>query len=129
MLTGRAIYWTMFNLTFFVIPILQAYVDSGYFTAWERFKKALRRNVIYYAGLGVLGAVLLFWIAIQRGWRNVDDIMGFAMAGANLFGLSIVVVLLAFGLVELPRHVWHLGNRQRSLRYIEFQVGRMNGCA
>ena len=45
------------------------------------------------------------------------------MAGANLFGLSIVVVLLAYGLAELPRHLWHLGNRARSLRYLEFQVG------
>ena len=72
----RAIYWTMFNLTFFVIPIIQGYIDSGYFTPWERFKKAIRRNVVYYVGLGIVGLILLVWIGIQRGWKNSYAIHG-----------------------------------------------------
>lgn len=112
----------MFNLTFFVIPILQAYVDNGYFSPVERFKKALRRNVIYYICLALVGLVVLAAVAVKKGLRNVGDILGFAMAGANIFGLSIVVVLLAYGLVELPKHLWHISDRRRSLKYLEFRV-------
>ena len=115
----------MFGLTFFIIPMVQSYVDSGYFTVKERLKKALRRNVIYYCILGAIGIVLLFVIAFQNGWREISDIQGFAMAAANIFGLSIVVVLLAYGLLELPRHLWHESNQQRSLKYLQFMAPKV----
>lgn len=47
------------------------------------------------------------------------------MALANLWGLSLVTVFLSFGLVELPRHLWHLANYERLLRFLEFQAPRL----
>ena len=69
----RTLYWIMFCLTWFMLPIIQAYCDSGYFTPWERFKKALRANFIYYLSLGSVGVAVLVWIAIKYGLGDRCD--------------------------------------------------------
>lgn len=66
----KTIYWLMFNLTIFVIPLVSSYADSGYFSAWERFKKSLRANVIYYASIGAVGLLILAWIVLKSGFRD-----------------------------------------------------------
>jgi hypothetical protein len=137
----RTLYWIMFCLTWFMLPIIQGYCDSGYFTPWERLKKALRANFIYYLSLGSVGVCVLVWIAVKYGLGDrcgfgvnfggsytSAAMLGFVMALANLWGLSLVVVFLAFGLIEVPRSIWHTSDRRRSLKYHAFRVRSFRCC-
>lgn len=68
--TWRTIYWMMFLLTFLVIPMVQAYCDSGYFTHWDKLKKAVRANLIYYGVLVVVGLIGLAVLGIGGGFSD-----------------------------------------------------------
>jgi hypothetical protein len=37
------------------------------------------------------------------------------------------VVLLSFGIVQIPRSFWNLGDRRRTLRMLEFQATQIKG--
>ncbi|KAI3639617.1 hypothetical protein MIR68_002311 [Amoeboaphelidium protococcarum] len=121
----RSIYWTMFLLTFVIVPLIQAFCDSGYFSAYERFKKAVRVNVIYYVVIGGLGIVGIIILWTTGGINDPNALLNLAMTAANLFGLSLVILLLSNGLIEVPRSLWHSGNRARMLRYMEFQAPKI----
>lgn len=58
----QTLYWTMFCLTWFIIPILQSWMRSGEITFKKRFLAAVRENVIFYVVAGVIGAILLLYI-------------------------------------------------------------------
>ena len=62
------VYWTSFNLTWFVIPIMTGftrwvkvfkYIRSGEFTFWRKILTAIKENLIFYAILGCVGAVFI----------------------------------------------------------------------
>ena len=61
-------------------------------------------------------------IAIQKGFKDPKALQGFVMALANMFGLSLLVIFLSHGLIEVPRSLWYLADRKRTLRYCEFKV-------
>ncbi|KAJ3370583.1 LMBR1 domain-containing protein 2 [Allomyces arbusculus] len=119
----QAIYWTLFFLTWFTIPILQSATDSGGFTAAQSFRKAIRYNAWYYSVLGIVGAVLLTVLAV---WRGLDfaSLKGFLMAISNAYGLLLVVLFMSYGLVDIPRELWHAADVRRSLSMLEYRAPR-----
>jgi hypothetical protein len=126
----RTIYWTSFSLTMFILPMLQSYCDSGYFTSFEKFKKAVRANVLYYSILGVVGIIGL--IVLLATFQPDKDkvtrqqaIVGLLMALSNLYGLSLTVILLAFGLVHVPRNLWRNASWKYRLRHCELSASRV----
>ena len=115
----KSIYWTMFILTFLIIPFVQSYCDSGYFTFAEKAKKSIRANVMYYVVMGALGMVAVVWVIATNRLNQREALLRFAMSMANIFGLSLLVVFLSFGLIQVPRSLWQASNKQRALRYLE----------
>ena len=43
-------------------PILQSYSYMGEFTPWEKFRSALKENILFYVIVGVVGLVLLILV-------------------------------------------------------------------
>lgn len=64
----KTLYWTMFNLTWFVIPILQSWIRSGEFSIRKKIYAVIRENIIYYLTLGAIGLVFLIYIFIALGF-------------------------------------------------------------
>ncbi|TPX42249.1 hypothetical protein SeMB42_g05216 [Synchytrium endobioticum] len=119
------VYWTMFNLTWFVIPIQQSWIRSGEFTIRAKLKEAVRDNLIYYACVGLAGLIFLAYIAIVKKFQK-EDLMAFAMAGANAWGLFLVTIFLGYGLVEVPRGLWYSASTRWKLAHLEFEAPKMN---
>lgn len=63
------VYWTSFNLTWFVIPIMTSYTRyssnndkrSGEFSFWRKVWAAIRENLIFYAIIGAVGTVFILY--------------------------------------------------------------------
>jgi hypothetical protein len=124
----RIIYWVMFLHTWLVLPIISSYWDNGYFTGWDRFKKSVKINIIFYLILGVIGGIGLAYIVISRGLSNYEQITGLCMAIANLYGLSFVIVCLAYGFVEVPRYFIRKSDRGWSLKELELKAPTIKDC-
>ena len=100
-----AVYWSMFVLTWALLPFVQMYADSGAFSARARTQHALRTNAFFYAavgGVGALGVMLL----IASGELSVGGLAGVAMAASNAWGLLVALAALGYGMVEIPRSAW-----------------------
>ncbi|SCV01430.1 LAMI_0G11452g1_1 [Lachancea mirantina] len=123
-----AIYWTEFVICWFVMPVLMSYLDLKYLfpyigeTGWTatqgaRIKKALFTNIKFYALCGiafVIGALYLFF-AMHRG---ASDLKPLLISLSHLYSLSYTLVLLAMGLILLPK-AFFLGNNSENAMFVE----------
>lgn len=106
LLMWRLIYWLSFLLMWVVLPIIQAYVESGYYAPLDRLKDASRYTLKYHLivlGAGLVGAIYMF---ISAG-VSFTSLKALCVALSHTFGLILVIWMLGHGIVEIPRAVWH----------------------
>jgi len=120
----RVIYWTTFVLCWTAFPILQSYSYSGEFTILDRFRAALKENLIIYVVMFVIGGILITVIAIQRGF-GFDEIVAITIATSNAWGLFLLMCLLGYGFVEIPKILWRHSNKERLLAYYQFKAAKL----
>eukprot|EP00003_Mantamonas_plastica_P022724 TRINITY_DN3922_c0_g1_i3.p1 TRINITY_DN3922_c0_g1~~TRINITY_DN3922_c0_g1_i3.p1 ORF type:complete len:616 (+),score=161.65 TRINITY_DN3922_c0_g1_i3:283-2130(+) len=104
-----------------VIPLQQSYAYAGEFTVFERMKRAIRENVIFYAIAGVISLVFVIWVAIANNLTG-EKFGGFIIAASNAWALLVLITMLGYGLVEVPRKLWNLSNPLLMLRYYQFRT-------
>ncbi|KAF8945782.1 hypothetical protein BGZ47_001982 [Haplosporangium gracile] len=115
----RTIYWCSFALTWVLIPLLQAYTQSGEFTVMKRFRSAVRYNIIYQLIIGSIALIGLVFLWYAQGPSNLR---AYIMALSNSWGLVLVVIFMGYGMVDVPRRLWHKGDNARELRRISFKA-------
>ncbi|KFH70825.1 hypothetical protein MVEG_03672 [Podila verticillata NRRL 6337] len=115
----RAMYWCSFVLTWALIPLLQAYTQSGEFTVMKRFRSAVRHNIIYQLIVGSVALIGLVFLIHNQGTSNLR---AYIMALSNSWGLILVVIFMGYGMVDVPRRLWHKGDTARELRRIAFKA-------
>lgn len=98
----RVSYWLTFALTWFILPYLGEYCDSGYREPKDRLLYSFRSNGQYQLimlGSGILGAVYVF---VRNGF-SLESVKALAMALAYAWGLVLAIYLMGHGLVAFPR--------------------------
>lgn len=118
----RISYWSTQVLTWIVIPLFQGYVEAGDFTFFGRVRSSIKDNFLFYIIMGSLGFIGLLIVAATRGFEK-KALPGFAIALANTFGLLVVVLLLGYGLVAVPKYVWQRSNPEIRLKWCLHRVG------
>lgn len=121
----RFIYWTSQILTWLVLPIMQSYSMAGDFTTVDKLKSAVRANLIYYSSFGAIFIVLLIYVIFKSG-LDFAGLKVIAISSSNTWGLFLLVVLLGYGLVELPRFIINLSRYTQLLSRQYFRVARLN---
>ncbi|KAJ9517407.1 hypothetical protein QJQ45_016782, partial [Haematococcus lacustris] len=119
-------YWSTQAATWFILPFYQAsvchaaaciaiarrakcitevYSEAGDFSIRARCWTSIKENGLLYGslgGLGVIGIGILF--ALKK--TSMADLMGLGIGLSNAFGLIAGLLLLGYGLVEIPRQLW-----------------------
>lgn len=121
----RFIYWTSQILTWLILPIMQSYSMAGDFTTVDKLKSAVRANLIYYSSFGAIFIVLLIYVIFKSG-LDFAGLKVIAISSSNTWGLFLLVVLLGYGLVELPRFIINLSRYSQLLSRQYFRVARLN---
>jgi hypothetical protein len=117
----RIIYWLTFALTWFILPLLGEYVDSGDREPWDKMMYSLRSNGKFHLmvlGAGGLGAVYFF---LAEGF-NPTSLRALVMALAYAWGLILAIYLMGHGLVALPRKIFKDADAGRRLRKLQSQA-------
>jgi hypothetical protein len=99
-----------------LLPIAQAYDQAGAFEWKRRLKSAIRENVKLYAIMGIVVGLLFGYIIFLKGLKTFSDILKLGVGAANAFGLLIIIIFLASGLVGLPKLLWKSSNPETELR-------------
>ncbi|KAM9446058.1 G-protein coupled receptor-associated protein LMBRD2a isoform 1-T1 [Clarias gariepinus] len=103
----RVVYWTSQFLTWLLIPFMQSYARSGGFSISGKIKTALIENAIYYGTYLFIFCSLLIYVALSPQWHlSWYDLRTIGITAANTWGLFLLVLLLGYGLVEIPRSCW-----------------------
>jgi len=107
------IYWATFMLCWVLCPILIEYESAGDFTMIGRLRASLRRNATWCAAYIVVGLLVLVWLSVGGGTHGAFS--AWCIAASNAWGLLVSTVLMGYGLVAVPRHLWRLANPAEQL--------------
>lgn len=114
----RITYWLTFLLTWWLLPLLGEYCDSGYRDTKSRVLYSLRENARYHLMvLGVSVAGLVYFV-LQNGFGGAS-VKGLVMALAYAWGLILAIGLMGHGLVALPRRLFRNASVAGRLRGLQ----------
>lgn len=121
----RFIYWTSQLLTWLLLPIMQSYSMAGDFTTIDKLKAAVKANLIYYSSIGAIFTILLIYVMFKNG-IDFANLKVIAISSSNTWGLFLLVVLLGYGLVEMPRSIINRSKYSQSMNQQYFRVSKVN---
>lgn len=122
----RVVYWTSQFLTWILLPFMQSYARSGAFSRMGKIKTALIENAIYYGTYLLIFITLLIYVVIHLKWKfTFTELQTVCITAANTWGLFLLVLLLGYGLVEVPRSYWQTSNQGYMLNKTYFKVAKM----
>ena len=99
-----------------LLYFFEEYNESGYFTVSHRMLDAFRNTGRFLLLCLVVGGVGLS-ILLGGGYvSNEKALLVLVVAANNTYGLVVIIFLLGYGLVELPKQMWMDGNLQGKLR-------------
>ncbi|XP_073951087.1 LMBR1 domain-containing protein 2 homolog isoform X2 [Choristoneura fumiferana] len=123
----RVVYWTSQCLTWLIMPMMQSYSKAGDFDVKGKLKSALVDNAIYYGSYLTICGILLIYIALKPGvyldWAKIKAI---ASSASNTWGLFLLILLLGYALVEVPRNLWNNSKKNYTLTYTYFKVAKLS---
>ncbi|MGH0182511.1 UNVERIFIED_CONTAM: hypothetical protein FKN15_009767 [Acipenser sinensis] len=111
-----------------LLPFMQSYARSGGFSITGKIKTALIENAIYYGTYLLIFGSLLIYVAVHPNlighldWYQLQTI---GITAANTWGLFLLVLLLGYGLVEIPRSYWNASRRGHLLMKTYFKAAKL----
>eukprot|EP00879_Flechtneria_rotunda_P003202 GHRR01003425.1.p1 GENE.GHRR01003425.1~~GHRR01003425.1.p1 ORF type:complete len:656 (+),score=226.79 GHRR01003425.1:287-2254(+) len=116
-------YWSTQVLTWLLLPFFQVYSDAGDFTVGGRCITSLKENGLLYGLAGAAGVIGLIIIVVIERTLRLSDLAALGMALSNTFGLSVGILLMGYGLVEIPREMWK-SDPNHALKWCAHRAGR-----
>ena len=119
-------YWMTFFLAWALIPLLKSYESSGEFSRWEKIKHSLKSNLILY-GVELLVCILLFIWAFFKLKKETFSFFFKNIYNFNyVIGLSIMLLLLSYSLIKLPKQIYEKANYEQTIQYYEYTAKYIN---
>ena len=95
-------------MTWLILPIMQSFTQAGEFNFSGKLKSALWDNMIYYTSYLLIAIILFIYIAMKPDLHlDWDRTKAIAASASNTWGLFVLVLMLGYGLVEVPRNCWN----------------------
>ena len=107
--TYLILYWVVYLLTWTIIPVLQEWENSGDLSSMDRLKRSLKSNGVFYLYMlvgGIVGLVLLMLVNAAGDM----GLMTYLKSLASAFGMFLLMLLLGYGMVEIPKSHWRTGD-------------------
>lgn len=101
----RVIYWISFLMMWAVLPILQGYVESGYYDPLAKLKDAFHsrlKSQLIILFFGVIGAI---YFTITAG-LSFTSLKALCVALSHSYGLVLVIWMLGHGAVSIPKSMF-----------------------
>uniref|UniRef100_A0A3P9NIB4 LMBR1 domain containing 2b n=1 Tax=Poecilia reticulata TaxID=8081 RepID=A0A3P9NIB4_POERE len=107
-----------------LLPFMQSYARSGGFSITGKIKTALIENAIYYGTYLLIFGSLLIYVAVHPDWL-LYQLQTIGITAANTWGLFLLVLLLGYGLVEIPRSYWNASRHGHLLMKTYFKASKL----
>lgn len=125
LVSWRISYWLTFMLTWFVLPVLGEYMDSGFQNPKQKILYSLRSNGRYQLIALSCAIAGLTYVSISKGF-NFTAIKVLIVALAYVWGLVLAIYLMGHGLVAVPRRMFRNADLSGRLRRLQAHAPRVN---
>jgi hypothetical protein len=71
--------------------------------------------------MAVVGVVVVIYMLATKS-VTLNNLVPFVLTLANTWGLLNIILMLGYGLVEVPRMLWHESNPEQALRRLQFKA-------
>ena len=115
-------------LTWLLLPFYQSYADAGDFTSRAKLRRSVRENATFYgvlAGLGLL-SIILIAVFSENHSVNITGLMSYGIAFSLSFSIATGMLLMGYGLAEVPRICWMRSVLTTRQRWCEHGVGKLS---
>ena len=119
-------YWMTFFLGWIRIPLLKSYESSGEFTRWDKFKYSIKSNLILYAIELVICLILFIWAYFKLEKETISFFFKNMYNFSYVLGLSIMLLLLSYSLIKLPKLIYEKINYENTIQYYEYSAKNIN---
>lgn len=117
----KSVYFITFALSWLILPIVQEYSASGSFTFKDRFIDSLKANLKFWIFMVATGLIVIIWRLIVEDF-NFNNVVGWLITIGNTYGLTLIVLLLGFGLSEIPRSIYREYKPDNIIQLQEFRA-------
>jgi hypothetical protein len=127
-------YWSIQVLAWIGVPLWQSYTN-GEFTVIRRLLRAALENALLYTAMAIVGLIALGVLVLSifihnhnlpTGGTRIEItwkmLLGIGQSLSNIYGLLMLISLMGYGVVDLPRYLWQHAHKQRTLKFYEFQA-------
>ncbi len=100
-------------------PFVMEFRAAGGFTWFSKMRYSVKSNCVSYV---VITAIVIVCVVLIVALRlSYKTLMPLLTAAGNIYGLCFIVVLMSYGLVEIPRTLWSMCKGPRTLlRRLEY---------
>ena len=128
------IYWIIFIISWIILPVLKEYEKRGELTVHERFRAAVKSNIMFYVYVIIAVVVILvvFFIFIFAGkirfttHFNGKNLYMTVIDCSNLYGLLFIIVLMGYSFVKGPKKIYGHYNIKKRIKYLEYNAERIS---
>ncbi|OLN86513.1 LMBR1 domain-containing protein 2-like protein B [Colletotrichum chlorophyti] len=124
LVSWRITYWLTFALTWFILPILGEYSDSGYREPQDSIRYSIRQNLQYHAMVVGACSIGLIYLFIRYN-PNLTVFKSNFMALAYFYGLVFAIYLMGHGLVTIPRRLLRYSSVSGRLRRLQTRAPKL----
>ncbi|KAI6246247.1 hypothetical protein HI914_05530 [Erysiphe necator] len=125
LVSWRILYWETFFLTWFILPILGEYADTGYRDPKSRLIWSLKRNLVYQGVVLGSGLTIMIYFFVSAG-VSFTTFKGLLVATAYFWSLLFAIFLMGHGLVAIPRNFFRNANLKSKLDYLYSHAAKIN---
>ncbi|RKF55910.1 LMBR1 domain-containing protein 2 [Erysiphe neolycopersici] len=125
LVSWRILYWETFFLTWFILPILGEYADTGYRDPKSRLIWSLKRNLVYQGVVFGSGLAVMIYFFISAG-VSFTTLKGLLVATAYFWSLLFAIYLMGHGLVAIPRRFFRCANLSSRLEYLYSNAAKLD---
>lgn len=87
----------------------------------DRLKRSLKSNGVFYVYM-LVGAVVFLIILIMINAAGDMGLITFLKCLASAFGMFLLMILLGYGMVEIPRTHWRTGDLSMEVKYLHHRI-------
>lgn len=115
-------------LTWLLLPFYQSYADAGDFTRRAKLQRSVRENATFYGVLVGLGLFAVILLVAVKGPSNVNfsGLIKYGIAFSLSFSIATGMLLMGYGLAEIPRICWMRSVLTTRQRWCEHGVGKLS---
>lgn len=114
----QIMYWVIYVLSWLVIPIFQEYEMAGDFSFSKKLSRSIKRNLLFYILIFLLGSLFVAYLILRQSF-TMSHLTSFLVSTSNAWGVFLIIFLLGYGLVALPKNILLQSDALQRMRYLE----------